>query len=582
MLRGKTIRTYLNKLINFFKGLKWPTRYQWGHLFDILTNKEKTVLAVLVLVGIGSAIFCGVKFYYKNTSILPDFGGQYIEGIVGTPRFLNPVLAQTSEVDRDITNLIFSGLIKNRGGQLVADLAKDYAVGENGKIYDFFLKENIFWHDGHRLTAVDVVFTVQTIQNPEYKSPLRLNWQGVEVEKIDDLTVRFRLKNPYGPFLNNLTFGIIAKHIWEGTSPAKFSLSELNLNPVGTGSYKFKKIKKTGDQIEFIELVKNKKYYDSSPYIESIKLFFFDEQKEALAAFNSGKINGLALTSCKEIQKLNPSLNFNKHVFPLPRYFALFFNQDKNKILAEKTIRQALAYSINKEAILQEVLNEKASVVDSAILSFIFGYTPNIDIYDFAPEHAKNILEAAGWQDKDQDGIREKDEQLLEFTLSLPEWPELIETANFIQSSWQELGVLVNLDIREPKIIQKELIKPREYQILLFGEALGIEPDPFAFWHSSQKQDPGLNLALYQNKKVDTLLEEARQELNSDTRAEKLAQFQAMVAEDLPAIFLYSPSFLYAVDKKVKNIKSQLINVPAERFNNIEEWYIKVKREWKK
>lgn len=539
-------------------------------------------MAIFVLLLIVSVIVLGNKFYSQKTKVLAESGGQYTEGLVGTPRFLNPILAQTSEVDRDITNLIFSGLIKNKDGQLMLDLAKDYTVAEDGRVYDFLLREDIFWHDGQRVSSDDVVFTVQTIQNPEYKSPLRVNWQGVEIEKVDDLTVRFRLKNPYAPFLNNLTFGLIPKHIWEDISPAKFSLSELNLKPVGTGPYKFKRIKQRGDQIEFVELVRNKKYYSGSPYIESIKLLFFDNHNQALTALNSGKIDGLALTSSQELTNLNPALNLEQYSFPLPRYFALFFNQEKNKILAEKIVRQALAYGLDKQAMIQEVLRGKATIVNSAILPFIFGYTEKIDTYDFTLEHAKNILQGADWQDQDDDGVREKNNQPLELTITLPEWPELIEVANFIKQSWEKIGCRVNLDIKEPKIIQKEVIKPREYQILLFGEALGLEPDPFAFWHSSQKKDPGLNLALYENKEVDKLLEEARQDINPESRAEKLAKFQALIAKDLPVIFLYSPNLLYVVDKKVKNIEEQLINLPAERFNNFEEWHIKTKRKWKK
>lgn len=537
-------------------------------------------MGVFVLVFLGSALWLWVSFYQQKTTQSAQIGGQYIEGMVGSPRFLNPVLAQTSEVDRDLSNLIFSGLMKNKNGKLALDLAGDYAIGDNGKIYDFSLREDILWHDGRKMTAEDIVFTVQTIQNPEYKSPLRINWQGVEVEKIDDLTVRFILKNPYAPFLNNLTFGVIPKHIWENISPAKFALSELNLRPVGTGPYKFSYIKKRGDQIEAIELSRNKKYYLGPIYIKSIKLLFFENQQQALAAFNGGKINGLALTSCLEVSQINPSLGFTKYSFPLPRYFALFFNQEKNKILSEKVIRQALTHAIDKKAIIEQVLNEQASVINSAILPFIFGYSQDTNVYDFAPEHSKNLLSSAGWQDSNDDGIREKEDQILELIISLPEWPELIESANLIKKYWEEIGIKVELEIKEPKVVQKEIIKPREYQILLFGEALGIEPDPFAFWHSSQKNDPGLNLALYQNKEVDTWLEDARQDINPETRAEKLAKFQAQIAKDLPAIFLYSPNFLYIIDKKVKNISEQLINIPAERFNNIEDWYIKTKRKW--
>ena len=517
----------------------------------------------------------------KNTIIAPNYGGSFTEGIVGSPIYINPVLSQANDSDRDVSELIFSGLLKyNIKGELIPDLAEKYNIGENGKVYEFLLRKDIKWHDGKPFTADDVIFAINIIQNPDFRSPLRVNWVGVETEKIDDYTIRFKLKNAYAPFLANTTVGIIAKHVWEKISPDSFSFVPENLEPVGTGPYKFKKAEKDKDGfISHIELAAFGDYgSDRRPFIEKINLNFYPNEESAIKAYNRGKINNLNLFSIQSKTLLKGQTRSNIYKLNLPRYFAVFFNQTKSKPLSDKTVRTALNYATNKKQIIDEVLDGEGKQVDSPIPDGVKYHSDDIKIYDFAQEHANNILEAAGWKDIDNDGIREKDGEKLEIELITTELKELQQVANLLSEQWVKIGAKTNVKPMEIGVIQQEYIRPREYQALLFGEVLGLDPDPYSFWHSSQKKDPGLNLALYNNKKIDDLLSAARQILEPNLRAAKYKEFQQLIIDDAPVVFLYSSYNLYLAAKKIKGITVENIVLPSKRFADIEDWYIKTQR----
>jgi len=647
---------------------KWPSKSQWRQFFKILSKKEKIILSLLLFLFLSSFIFLSINFYFKNTKIQPAEGGIFIEGVIGSPRFINPIYALTSDVDRDLVELIFSGLMKyDSQGQIIPDLVKEYEISEEGKIYTITLKENVFWSDGKSLTTDDVIFTIKTIQNPAVKSPVRASWLGVEIEKVSDLRVRFELKKPYGPFLENLTIKIIPEHIWKDIPPQNFPLAIYNLKPIGSGPYKLKNI--TQDQqgnIKSLDLIRNQNYFDKKPYLPQIIFKFFDSEEELIQAANKEEIKGFSLTSPKNLPK----------TFSLPRYFAVFFNPEKSKVLSENKVRWALNYGTNKEEIIEKVLSGYGQLVDSPILPEIYGFNSPSKIYQFDLEKAKKILDEAQFfevengkriktikkepafqfksdlklgsqgsevkeiqkclakdpevypegeitgyfgsktkaavirfQEKYREEIlissglktgtgnvlkstRAKLNELcfkpseevlpLKFNLATVNQPTLIEVANLLKGQWQKLGAEIEIKTFDVSVLEREIIKTRNYEMLLFGEVLGAIPDPFPFWHSSQKKDPGLNLALYENKECDKILEEARQTLDEGKRKKLLEKFQEILIEDAPVVFLYNPDYLYLVQKEIKGIKEGIISDPSKRFLDIENWYIKTKRVWKK
>ncbi|MFC1663910.1 ABC transporter substrate-binding protein [Patescibacteria group bacterium] len=655
------------------KDKKLPSFSQWIRILKILNKKEKIFFSLSIFLFLGSVLFLSLNFYFKNTEIRPVFGGQYIEGVVGQPRFINPIYAQTSDIDQALVELVFSGLLRyDQNGEIIPDLAKEYEIKEGGKVYEFHLKENIFWHNGQPLLADDIIFTIETVQNSDYKSPVRVNWLGVTVEKISDFGVRFELKNPYFPFLEIATLKILPKHVWQDIPPQSFPLSVFNLKPIGSGPYKLVELDqiKTGE-ISSLSLKRNPKYFDLKPNVDKIDFLFFETEEELIGTAQKGKIKGFSLIS--EIKKLqNFNSGFEGYDIVLPRYFAIFFNPQKSKVLSEKEIRKALNYGTNKEEIIQEALFKEVKIINSPILPEIYEFDQPSKIYQFDVEKAKEILEKAGFLENEE-GLRIKtikkepsfqfksdlksgssgsevtelqkclakdhevypDGQItgyfgektktavinfqekyaseiltpwrfksgtglvgkttrtklnevcfsapeellpLKFSLITVDQPTLIKIANLLKDQWRVLGVEVEVKSFPISELEKEIIKKRDYDALLFGEVLGSIPDPFPFWHSSQKRDPGLNLALYENKDVDTLLEKARASQDLDARKEYLQEFQEILIEDAPAVFLYSPDYLYFVSKEIKGINMKMIVDPSKRFSEIKSWYVKTRR----
>lgn len=549
----------------------------------MLSRKERLIIYISLFLIIVSCVYLGVSHYLKNTKEIPASEGEYIEGMIGQPRFINPILCQTSDIDSDLSALVYSGLLKlNHRGELVNDLAESYEISEDKLTYTFYLKKDIIWHDWEKLSADDVVFTIKTIQDDNFYSPLRASWKGIRIEKVDDHTVRFILRNAYSPFLNNLTVGILPEHLWKSFGANNFHQAECNLMPKGTGPYKVEQFIKDRDgKISSIELLVNEDYYSKTPFIKKLTFKFFKDENEMISAFNRKELKGMNYISPENKKMIIDPESVNVYQLNIPRYYAVFFNQTKSKALSDKTVRSALAYAVDKNKLVEDVFYGEGNSIETPIPPNILGHNSGTKIYDYAPEHANNILEEDGWIDSDGDGIREKDDIKIEFTLVSTDWPEFSKTSLLLQEMWKEIGADVKIENIQGSKLENNYIKPREYDALLFGEILNYDPDPFAFWHSSQKGEYGLNLALYDNTEVDKLLEEARQETDQSVREEKYRKFQEIITEDVPAIFLYSPNYLYVHNKSVQGVELDNIVIPSNRFNGIEEWYVKTKRVWK-
>lgn len=565
---------------------KFPTIKQWIYFPRLLDQKEKKVLFFLITLALISGISLAIKVYFNITKIAPDTGESYSEGLLKEPRNINPIFISANDSERDIAQLVFSGLITfNGAGETIADLAESYEISSDGKSYDFILRKNILWHDGKKFTADDVIFTVETIKNPLYKSPLRSNWQGVNIEKLDDFHIRFTLRQPYSPFIENLAVGIIPKHLWASISPENSVLNKLNLEPIGSGPYKFNSIKQKNDgAITQYELKKNKAYYKTGPFIKNIVFKFYKTEEEIISAFKAGKIDGISYISSKNISLLKGE-KINLYTLRIPRIFGIFFNQTSLPALSDKKVRQALGYSIDKKKISEEVLLGGAIPIDSPIPPGAPGYNSDA-AREFSPEKSKELLSLAGWLDKDNNGIREKKETRggktqnseLKINLVTSDWPDLVKTAETVKEMWKEVGINAEISILDINKLENSVIRPRNFEAMLFGEAYSRFLDPFAFWHSSQKKDPGLNISLYSNKKADQLLEETRRTSDKELIAKNYASFQKIIIEDAPAVFLNSQLYFYVVSSKVQGITVQHIALPSDRFNEINNWFIDTKR----
>ena len=547
----------------------------------VLSRRERYLILTLLAVAAGAIISLPFTTIGHFTVPAPAYGGTIMEGVVGSPRHINPLLAQTSDADRDLTEIIYSGLLKhNEEGKLVPDLAKSYENSSDGLNYTVYLKENAKWHDGLPVTADDILFTIHTAQNGDYGSLQRINWQGVEVQKVNETTVMFKLKSKYAQFLNNLTLGIMPRHVWENVKPINFSLSEYNLKPIGSGPYVFKKLQRNdlGQVFEY-ELKSNRDFYDGRPYVDEIKFKFYPSEDDMIAAYNRNEIQSLSFISPQNLGKLKFKSRLEIDRLKLPRYFGVFFNQNQSTTVANKNVRLALNYATDKQKLIDTVLSGNGTGVYSPLIENVLDIDQDIPKYRHDLEHAKQVLAADGWGNPDEKGALRKNNTRLTIHLTTSTFPELVRVANELKGQWTQLGAEVTVDTLSTAQLQ-QVIKERGYEALLFGEILNLDPDPFSLWHSSQSQDPGLNLALYNNKTADGILEDARQSLNPVERTKKYSDFQKLVINDAPAVFLYNPLYLYPRTDDIRGFETKIISMPSDRFSNIAKWYINTKRVW--
>lgn len=567
------------KILSYLKSLSLKRILYLPRLFSA---DERRLVFFVLAIGLAAGGTLLGRVYIRITIPAPAVGGTYTEGMLREPRVINPVLA-ANDADRDIARLIFSRLVTYKGnGTIEYDLAETLEVSADGKIYTVILRDGVKWHDGKRLTADDVIFTVKMVQNPQFKSPLRANWQGVNAEKINEKTIRFVLRTPYAPFIENLNLGILPRHLWETVGPEQAALHELNLKPVGSGPYQFSRFEqaKDGSLISY-EVRRNPGYYREGPFLKKIIFRFFKTEEDALRSLRRGEIEGLGAIS----STVYPNLDYQRfalRTLSIPRVFGIFFNKRQAPSLADKKIREAIARALDKKTLAENMAG--GAVASQGPLPFV----ENEDgvVYDYDLKTARALLEEAGWKDEDSDGIREKTIKEkgkstttpLRFTLSTSDWPDLIRTADSVALMLAKAGIKVEVKILPFTDLETSVIRPRNFEMLLFGHVYGYEPDPFAFWHSSQIKDPGLNISLYANKKADELLEQARRISDATERAAKYKEFSKLVLADLPAVFLYSQLYYYLVPADVKGMGMEKISLPADRFNDVNLWYKKTKR----
>ena len=665
----ETLNSLDSKLVYSLSPKKIPNLKQLRYTKKVLNTREKVFLNLFLLIIIVALIFLGIKVFKKYVKTYPAVGGEYIEGLIGSPKNVNPLYDSARDVDSDISRLIYSSLFKRgKNGEIVNDLVDNYSLSDNGLEYTVKIKQNVKWHNSENLTADDVIFTFEAIKNIDYGSPLRGTFSNVSIEKIDDFSFKFILTEVYSNFVELLTFGILPQNLWSDIPSTNAFLNELNIKPIGSGPYKFKSLtkNKAGDIKEFT-LVSNPDYYGQIPYINKIILKFYNNYNELVGALNNNEIEGISYLPHSSRSELvsQSSLNFNN--LNLSQITSIFLNTKKNSVLADVKIRQALTMFIDKNKICDEIFSGNAKTAYGPILPSSPSYNENINKYEYNYEEAVKILNDAGWltvdlkqeeisiikeiidlekQKKEQEAttsdstqveneenkdqvnndlnnvLNEKNESMKSienweikknivetfvlsdndligtwrykktndtvkpyayFTINLStvDLEDNISVVEFIKSSWEKVGIKTFIKIINSSQVQSEIIKQKNFEALLLSQVIGSDQDIYAFWHSSQISDTGLNISEYKNKEVDKLLEEAKSSLKSEEQIEKYKKFQEVLNNDSPVIFLYFPTYNYIQNKKIKGFDFVNILNPADRLNNISGWYIKVNREIK-
>lgn len=602
-----------------------PGYYFLEKTFQRFSATEKVAFTICGAIAAVSGLLLLYSLSHSFEVQVPARGGSITEGVVGIPRFINPLLA-LSDTDRDLTTLTYAGLVALEGDTIVPDIASDYTVSADGLQYTFTLRDDARFHDGTPVTADDVEFTIQKAQDPALKSPRRAAWEGVTIEKIDPHHIRFILKRPYAPFLENATLGILPKHIWKNSTPEAFTFSHYNTKPIGAGPYMIDTINldKAGLPHSY-ELIPFEHYTRGAAFISRVTMMFYPNEDMLVTAWkndHSMSMHGIAAETAHDIQKDNSHAVVTA---PLARVFGIFFNQNQ-PALAFPEVRKALELATNKQALVQEVLFGFGTPTDDPIPAELLGVQGSIKAIATAipatstpatstvktstkttaktktpaptinaaallaaitPPPAltpASILEQAGWT-KNTDGIYEKrgkkDAIPLEFVIATANSPELKQAADIVKKQWEAIGARVSVKIFEPGDLTQTIIRPRKFDALLFGEVISRDLDMFAFWHSSQRTDPGLNIAQYTNLRVDRALEDARTATTTSTQKAKIIEALGMIKADVPAIFLYTPSFIYITPDTIHGRTLGTITTAADRFSDIAHWYMNTEYRWK-
>ncbi len=557
-------------------------------MIESLRSGDRFLLKGMAVVFMASLLWFVVSVNAATLVQIPNRGGTLREGIIGTPRFVNPILAATT-ADQDLTTLIYAGLMKlGHDGILVPHIAESITVSEDGRTYDVHLRAEVTFHDHTPLTTDDVIFTISRIKDITTKSPLRASFDGVTMERINEREMRFILTEPYEPFMENLTVGILPKHIWEQVNTDALPFSQHNVEPIGAGPYMISKITRNSSGIpESYELVPYANYFDTSPKITSISVSFYSTEEMLVDALQKKQIDSAGGLSPHSITTLTQaSVPFTLMTTPLPRTFALFFNQNQMPLFRDNAVRAALAVTVDREQLVKEVLDGYGVAIDSPIPpGFGIDVTQKEHLDGIsALDHAREVLRDGGWKINDATKKWEKkdgDKTLtLEFSISTANTDVFGTTAKLLKTRWEELGIPVTIKQFEQSDLVQTVIRPRQYDALLFGTVVGRDLDFFSFWHSSQRNDPGLNVALYANVTTDTLLANMRSHTTPNDRANIYQKFSDVIAEETPAIFLYVPTYTYVVSPLIHNISLAGVAHGTERFSTVNEWYMETDAVW--
>lgn len=540
-------------------------------IFSTFTKRERIIF--LAASGIAALSFCIVIgiLVAQATTTVPAAGGEYTEGAVGQPEYVNPVTA-SSETDLDIVKMVYSN---------VPDIADEISASPDGKTWTVRVKPDLHWQDGEQLTSDDVIFTVQSIQNPDAESPLAANWQGVTANRMSELEVEFTLPAPYAFFGDNLkNLYLIPKHIFGDVPPGNWRLSDYNLKPVGSGPYQFESYDQGSDGfISSYQLTAWKNSFSEKPLIQNFTFSFFRNENDLVKSFNEGMVDGFALASPADIAAIERPYDLTSS--RTTDYYAVFLNQSTSEALQDPAVRSALSLAIDRNDLVSQALGgngipDGGPIPPDAIYSSPTAATPTS-----SQALASTTLDAAGWK-LDASGDRSKTEKAttvpLTITITVPDIDFLVKTAEIVQNDWQSIGIPTTIATNSPETIMSDTVNNRGYEALLFGNILGPSSDLYAFWDSSERFSPGLNLATYDNPAVDGLIEAARTTMSDASRTEEFAEAQNDIVADTPAVFLYSTNDLYAAGKNVQGVATSTLNDPSDLFREVPNWYLETTR----
>lgn len=550
-------------------------------------------LRLQLLVVIVTLLFVAVLLFTQDAGTQavsfvpqPATGGIYSEALIGSISRLNPLLDLNNPADRDIDRLIFSGLIRfDSRGMPMPDLAESWGVSQDGTIYNFSIRPNAIWHDGQPVTSDDVIFTIELIKNDVTFFPLDVRdlWKQVQIKRLNDKTLQFVLPEPYAPFLDYLTFGVLPQHLLGSIPPDQIPAAEFNLNPVGSGPYKFDRLVVSGGQVTGVELSLFTDYYGQKPFIQQVVFRYYPSSEAALAAFREGEVLAISQITPDVLPTAlaEPTLSVYTGRLPEMSMVLLNHNSPEKPFLKDPDLRRALLLAINRQRIVDRLLGGQGIVAHGPIFPGTWAYYENTEQLTYDPQAAIDLLKRAGYQIPSAGGDVRADESgnLLEFSLVHPDDALHTAIAQSIQETWAQVGVRVTLEALPYEQMVNEWIMTRGYQAALVDLNLARlpDPDPYPFWHQFEATS-GQNYTGWDNRTASEYLEQARINTDFDFRTRLYRNFQVVFGRELPALPLYYPVYSYGVSQQVLGVQVPPLFDTSDRFLTIGEWYLVTRR----
>ncbi|NLG73028.1 MAG: peptide ABC transporter substrate-binding protein [Chloroflexi bacterium] len=511
----------------------------------------------------------------------PAQGGVYTEALIGSFNRLNPVLDYYNAADHDVDSLIYSGLMRFDGSGIPhGDLADSWGISVDGTIYNFLIREGAVWHDGEPVTSEDVVFTVELMRDENIPMPpdLRAFWQEVEVEAFDPQTVSFKLPEAFAPFMDYLTFAVLPEHLLGDLDPQALVDDPFNLQPVGSGPYRFERLLVENGEITGVVLNAFEDYYGGRPFIDQMVFRYYPDSAAALQAYKAGEVMGISRVSEDILDEALKEPGLDVHTARLPNLTLVFLNLDNSRLsfFQEPEVRRALLMAINRPRIRDQILNSQAIIADGPILPGTWAYYEEIEHVEFDPNAAVNMLREAGFTFPAEGGnVRSREGSSLSFELVYPDSGDFPAIAEAIRSDWASIGVQAELKPVSYESLLSDYLEPREYEAALvdINLARSPDPDPYPFWHQTQKGS-GQNYSGWDDRQASEYLEQARVLDNLDERKKRYRNFQVRFTDQMPALPLFYPVYSYAIDQNVQGVRIGPLFDYSDRFATLTNWYL--------
>lgn len=546
-----------------------------------------------ILVVIVTLAIVGILLYAQQSSpatggaILqqPEQGGVYTEALVGSLGRLNPLLDWNNTADRDVNRLIFSGLVRfDERGLPHADLADSWGVSQDGTIYNFTIRPNAVWHDGTPVTSDDVIFTIEMMKGAGslYPQDIKDLWGRVELTRLNEKNLKFTLPEPFVPFLDYLTFGVLPKHLLESVPPDQMASADFNINPIGTGPYRFDQLIVEDGQIQGVVLTLSTNYYRAPAFIEQVVFRYYPTAAEAFNAYQQGEVLAVGQITSDVLNAAleEPDLSFYTSRLPQMGFILFNLTDPETPFLQDPEVRRALMLGLNRPGIINTVLQGQAFVADSPILPGSWAYFDGIEKFEYDPDAAIALLKAEGYAIPAGGGdVRAKDGIPLAFTMVHPDDIVHTQIAQAVQTQWGRIGVRVELQPQPYDQLVLTTLASRAFQSALVDLNLSRtpDPDPYPFWHQAEAVG-GQNYSGWDSRTASEYLEQARVTADYSLRAKLYRNFQVVFARELPALPLYIPVYSYGVGSQVNGVQVGPLYEPSDRLNTLARWYLLTRR----